>query len=247
LSSFRSSVGRLDHIGSFGPALFLRRRPNARARTACPLLLCAISLLGSAPHLAGQEATSELFAGDSVRVDGVLVGRVLRVEGSTATVLSREKPKCRAGEGHGDAPICDPAPVIRRDIDLRYSTVERRMQKGNVTKRTAVGGVLGAVAFGALGYVVGPSIGFGKVDGCVPVPGSAIPCDPDDVVPADELEARQKQSDQRRGALFFGVVGGTASAILARKLSTGWVRFEPALPVGEGEPWGLTVVIPGVR
>jgi hypothetical protein len=211
-----------------------------------PRIALTILVLVSAPRgLHAQNTTGELFAGDSVRVDGVLIGRVIGVDGTTATVISREKPRCRAGQGHGDAPICDPAPVIRREIDLRVSTVERRMEKGNTTTRTLVGGVLGAVAFGAAGYAIGPSIGFGKVEGCLE--GSVNPCDPEDVVSPDELEARQKKSDQRRGAFFFGVVGGTASAILARKLATGWVRFEPSFPAESDGPWGLTVVLPGLR
>ena len=207
----------------------------------------ALLLLSGAAELRAQGyAASDLLAGDSVRVDGVLVGRVLRVDGVMATVLSRQKPRCRAGEMHGDAPICDPAPVIRREIDLTRSTVERRTVKGNPTTRTIVGGVLGAAAFGAAGYFIGPSIGFGKVEGCLEVSRSTG-CLEEDVVPADVLESRQRTSDQQKGALFFGVIGGTATAIFARKLSSGWVTLTPAVPLEAGEAWGLTVSIPGTR
>ena len=144
------------------------------------------------------------------------------------------------------APICDPAPVIRRDIDLRVSTVERRLQKRDPNKWTAIGAVVGGAAFAGLGYTIGPSIGFGKVAGCSEISVTSG-CSAEDYVPPGELEQQQKQSDQRRGAAFFGVIGGSATAIFARKLSTGWVRFEPSFPTTPDEPWGLTVVLPGVR
>ena len=208
--------------------------------------LLALALFGSALDVHAQSRTTELFAGDSVRVDDVLIGRLLSIDGVIATVLSREKPRCRAGEGYGDPPICDPAPQIRREIDLRVSTLDRRMQKGDPNKRTAVGGLLGAAVFGAAGYAIGPTIGFGKVDGCLEASVSNG-CDPADVLPPDVLEANQRKSDQQKGAIFFGVIGGTATAIFARKLSTGWVRFEPTFPTRPDEPWGLTVLMPGVR
>lgn len=219
----------------------LRPRRTVRAALIALVALCAL-----AADARGQDTTAELFAGDSVRVDGVLIGRVLRVEGHTATVTSREKPRCRAGERHGEAPICDPAPVIRRDVDLRYSTVERRLQKRDPNKWTAIGAVVGGAVFAGAGYAIGPSVGFGKVDGCSEISVSQG-CSPEDYVPPDELEELQKKQDQRRGALFFGVIGGTASAIFARKFSTGWVRFEPSFPTNEAEGWGVTVVVPGVR
>ena len=224
-------------VGSVARASF-----EVRLLSGLALLLFA----GVADLDAQGSAASDLLAGDSVRVDGVLVGRVLRVDGAMATVLSRQKPRCRAGEMHGDAPICDPAPVIRREIDLTRSTVELRTQKGNPTTRTVIGGVLGAAAFGAAGYFIGPSIGFGKVDGCLEA-SRTTGCLEEDVVPADVLEARQRSSDQQKGAFFFGVIGGTASAIFARKLSSGWVTLTPAVPMEPDEPWGLSVSIPGRR
>jgi hypothetical protein len=214
-------------------------------RSGC-LLVAASAFLCSARDLQAQDVTRDLFAGDSVRVDGVLIGRVIRVEGPIATVTSREKPRCRAGEGHGDAPICDPAPMIRRDIDLRQSTVERRLQKRDPNTWTAIGAVVGGAAFAGLGYAIGPSIGFGKVAGCSEISVTSG-CSAEDYVPPDELEQQQKKSDQRRGAAFFGVIGGSAAAIFARKMSTGWVRFEPSFPTTSEEGWGLTVVLPGVR
>jgi hypothetical protein len=94
--------------------------------------------------------------------------------------------------------------------------------------------------------VIGPSIGFGKVDGCL-IASATTGCLAQDVVPADVLEARQRRSDQTKGALFFGVIGGTATAIFARKLSSGWVTLEPAVPMHPDDTWGLRVEIPGVR
>jgi hypothetical protein len=218
--------------------------PRARQRAHAPLL-AALVLSAFAPDLAAQSA-GDLLAGDSVRVDGVLIGRVIRVDGTVATVMSREKPRCRAGEMHGDAPICDPAPVIRREIDLSRSTVELRTEKGSRNTRTLVGGLLGAAAFGAAGYLIGPSVGFGKVDGCL-VASATTGCLAEDVVPADVLEARQRSADQKKGALFFGVIGGTATAIFARKLSAGWMMLEPVVPMHPDDPWGLRVEFPGVR
>ena len=217
-----------------------------RAAPVFRVALVLLALTSTAAPLRAQSTTSDLFAGDSVRVDGVLIGRVLRVDGHTATVTSREKPKCRAGERHGEAPVCDPAPVIRREIDLRYSTVDRRLQKRNPNTWSAIGAVVGGAAFAGLGYVIGPQVGFGKVDGC-PEISVTKGCSEEDYVPPDELEQLQRQSDQRRGAFFFGVIGGTASAIFARKLSTGWVRFEPTFPTSGDEGWGLNVAIPGPR
>lgn len=211
------------------------------------ILLFLPLFAGAVRDASAQEAPVQLFAGDSIRIDRTTIASVLAVDGNRLVAISRAKPRCRAGERHGEAPICDPAPLIRQDVDLREVTIEKRAPKGNVNRRTMVGGVVGAAAFGAVGYLVGPSIGFGKVPGweCVEV-SNPIGC-PGGPVPRDEYETQQKAQDQKRGAFFFGVIGGSAAAIFARKLSVGWVRIEPVVPVSPADGWGVNFALPGAR
>lgn len=216
---------------------------------ACTFAALALTLVPNS-DAAGQALNGDaapqvqLFAGDSVRIDGSLVGRVLSIEGPRMTVVSRGVPRCRAGEMHGDAPLCDPAPLIRREMDLSAVNVERRMQKDHLTTRTMVGGLIGAAAFGVAGYYIGPAFGFGKVDGCVEVSETALCSNP---VEREELARRQKIADQRKGVFFFGVIGGSFAAIMARKLSVGWVQIQPSIPAAATEPWGLSFEIPTAR
>lgn len=190
--------------------------------------------------MVAQEAV-RLFAGDSVRVDGEIVGRILNIEGPTMVVISHEAPRCRAGERHGEAPICDPAPLVRHTLDMGEVTIERRLEQSHFMTRTVVGGILGAGAFGAIGYFIGPEIGFGRVDGCLI---NSFSCATGEVrYTQEQIDARQKASDQKRGALFFGVIGGTATAVLVTRLSKGWVRIQPIVAVGN-EPWGLGFSVP---
>jgi len=220
----------------------------------CPyvrgLRIACLALLGMAPLAFAQEAAVpiELFAGDSVRINREMVGRILRIDGPNMVVVSRGIPKCRAGRMHGDAPICDPAPLIRDEMLLNEVTVEKRTQKSHINMRTVLGGVVGGVAFGAAGYYIGPAFGFGKVEGCVVKSDSSlVQCALGDMVTADEYHARQLGSDQKKGVLFFGLIGGSAVAILARKLSVGWVQVVPQIPVSSMDPWGLSITIPSVR
>lgn len=222
-----------------------------RRRRLTPLgggLSVFLALLSTgAGQVSAQAESVQLFAGDSIRIDGTTIASVLAIDGNRLVAISRAKPRCRAGERHGEAPICDPAPLIRQDVDLREATIEKRAPKGNVNRRTMVGGVLGGATFAAVGYLVGPYIGFGKVPGweCVEVT-NPIGC-PDGPVPRDEYETIQKAQDQKRGAFFFGVIGGSAAAIFARKMSVGWVRIEPVVPVSPAEPWGVNFSLPGLR
>lgn len=189
-----------------------------------------------------------LSAGDSIRVDGEIVGRVLSITGPSMTVVSREAPRCRAGQMHGDAPICDPAPLIRRTMEVDDVIIERRSEKSHLMLRTLLGGVVGAGAFGAAGYFIGPGVGFGQVDGCL-TGSSNIICKNGEprYTSQDEIDRLQKSSDQKKGAFFFGVIGGTATAILVNKLSVGWVRIQPIVSAGEDDPWGLSVSVPAFR
>lgn len=222
----------------------LNRRIQARrARTfAAVLTALAVAPVGANAQVGDQSTPpTGLFAGDSVRVNGSVVGRVLSVEGSFFTLLSRGKPVCRAGEMHGDAPICDPAPVRRETLALDEVTLERRTTRGNPGMWMLGGAVLGGAAFSALGYVIGPSVGFGKVDGCTGSESNTYCLNP---VSREELDALQEARDQRRGAFFFGLIGGTFSAIMARTLSVGWVQINPTVPVRTEEGWGMSVTLP---
>jgi hypothetical protein len=118
--------------------------------------------------------------------------------------------------------------------------VELRLQKGDPTKRTLVGGFLGAAVFGTVGYFLGPEIGFGRVDGCYNAT-STQRCLADKGITLEEQAANQKRHDQTWGAVFFGAVGATASAIFARRTSVGWVRVEPPVPLVSGVPWGVSI------
>lgn len=204
-----------------------------------------LTLVGGAP-LAAQEEV-RLFAGDSIRVDGEIVGRILSIEGPTMVVISREAPRCRAGQAHGEAPICDPAPLVRHTLAVEEVVIERRMEKPNLMLRTLGGGVLGAAAFGAAGYFLGPSVGFGRVAGCVENSSAAQCATGEPRYTAEKLESLQRSSDQKWGAVFFGLIGGTATAVLVNKLSVGWVRIQPVMSVDPADPWGLSVALPAPR
>jgi len=206
----------------------------------------ALLLLLHAGTVAAQEE-ARLSAGDSIRVDGVMVGTVLNISGPVMTVVTRSAPRCRAGEMHGDAPICDPAPLVRHTMNLEEVTIERRLPKSRLNLRTIAGGVIGGAAFAAAGHAFGPTIGFGRVQGCL-VSDSNITCSTGEQrYEPDVLAARQKKSDQEKGMVFFGLIGGTATAILVRKLSVGWVRISPTIAVGGDEPWGLSFTLPASR
>ena len=230
-----------DTSNSAPKAKKLKRNLTVLCGRAC--VLGIIVLGSSAAGISGQpsSATGALLAGDSVRVNGAIVGRVLSVEGNTFTLLSRGKPICRAGEMHGEAPICDPAPIQRRTLLFEEVSLERRMEKGNPAIWTLGGGVIGGGVFAALGYFIGPVVGFGKVPGCTAQESNTYCVNP---VSKSELDAQQKERDQSRGAFFFGVVGGTFAAVMARKLSVGWVEFTPTAPLRSNEGWGMYVTVP---
>lgn len=216
----------------------LARAPLLRVGSIVATLLLAASVLAAQDRV-------PLYAGDSIRVDGEIVGRILSIEGRVVRVVSRQAPRCRAGEMHGEAAICDPAPIVRHTVNLDEVSVERRMQKPHLGLRTVIGGMVGAAAFGYAGYLIGPRIGLGRIEGCVAgstVVGRCRTGEPE--YTAAELAARQRHSDQNRGMFVFGVLGGTATAILARALSVGWVRIEPTVGAGPADPWVLGIRVP---
>ncbi|MEM7416680.1 MAG: hypothetical protein AAF389_14340 [Gemmatimonadota bacterium] len=233
-------------------------------RTAASVspVVAAIALLSFSPtSIAAQQDTDQLFSGDSVRVfvnaevDGItlteeFIGRIVSLDGSTANLVRRGQPTCRASLDHGAPPICDPAPLIRRTFDLSDATVQRRQQKGNLPLRMVIAGVAGGAAVGAIGYAVGPSLGFGKVGGCREPTGTRL-CSafaglgPEELRAAQaEQERQQTISDQRRGAFFFGLVGASAGIILIRKLSVGWVDVNPVFPTAPADGWGINARVP---
>lgn len=213
--------------------------------------ILSVLALGFGSSANAQEA-DEIFAGDSIRVDHDLVGRVLRVEGSVLTVVSRGTPRCRAGLMYGEPAVCDPAPLVQRTVDLTRITIERRETKGNIAVRTVLAAVIGGAAFGAFGYATGPGLGYGKVRGCTTLSAS-YPCEeyaelgltPEEVAQAEETRlGDQKSRDQRRGAFFFGVIGGSVTVLIVRRLSVGWVEIHPNVPLDRSEPWGLSLSVP---
>ena len=224
-------------------ATILDIRFQARVSRALFCALIAVGVFAVDVHAQSSDQTPPegLFAGDSIRVNGSVVGRVLSVDGSVFTLMSRGKPVCRAGEMHGDAPICDPAPMRRETLAFDDVTIERRMTKGNPNAWLLGGALLGGAAFAGLGYVIGPSVGFGKVDACTADETQTF-CD--NPVSREEVDAQQEARDQRRGAFFFGLMGGTFTAIMAKKLSTGWVQIHPTLPVDDEDGWGMTFTLP---
>lgn len=205
----------------------------------------ALLLMAASAAVAQQAA--RLSAGDSIRVDGEIVGRVLSINDGVMYVVGREAPRCRAGLMHGDPAICDPAPIVRHTVVLDEVTVERRMQKSHFTLRMLAGAGLGAAVFGAAGWVIGPELGFGSVDGCITASLNNRCRLGEQEYTEEEYAALQKRADQRMGALFFGLLGGTATAVVVRKLSFGWVRVEPIVSVGPSEPWGVGVTVPTPR
>lgn len=221
---------------------------RTRASIAAIIALAAGALAPQSVRAQVDQAAAgpaPLSAGDSVRIDGDLVGRVLSIDGPRLTVVSRGESRCRAGQMHGDAPICDPAPLLRNEMDLSEVQIERRMQKGNVGTRTLIGGVIGAAAFGAAGYFIGPAVGFGRVDPCLNTSGlSRDQCYTSNGLTAEGQAEKQKQRDQRLGVLFFGAVGATLFAVIGRKTSVGWVHVQPTVPIVPSDPWGVVFRVP---
>ena len=228
-------------------SIALSRGYRRRAPSAAAMALLAVLLVVGARPTSAQSGSVQLFAGDSIRIDGSTIASVVTLEGTRLTTARRAKPRCRAGERHGEAPICDPAPLIREEVDIGRALIEKRAAKGNVNRRTLVGGVVGSAAFAAFGYVLGPAVGFGKVAQweCLEIE-NPIAC-PSGPVSRDEYESIQRAQDQKRGALFFGAIGGSAVAIFTRKLSVGWVRIDPVIPVSSSDPWGVNLSVPGRR
>jgi hypothetical protein len=199
-----------------------------------------IALCGRTPVLAQSE--SALTPGDVVRVDHEFVGTLMSISpDATLTVLGEGKPICWPGIGHGDAPRCDPAPSVRRIVDWRGVTVERQLVEQSHTRRTVVGFLIGAAVAVPFGYLTGPGLGYGEIDGCYENT-SANACD--NPIPRTEFEARQRAQDRKRGAIFFGAVGATVGAMVARRTANEWIEVRPPVAGGGESAWSLGLRLP---
>lgn len=204
-----------------------------RAFFAFPTILGVLVQLAPAPSIA--QDTDRLEVGETVRVNGSFVGRVVAVDGTDVTVFGQGPPNCTAGVYHGDGAICTPAPTERQTVDIRVARVERPATKAGRTKRILVGAVLGGAAGAAGGYALGPVLGMGGLSTCVGS-GRFRKCG-HEYTPADVQHA----SDQRRGALFLGVVGATVGGLIANELIADWARVEPLVSPAPAAGVGLEV------
>ncbi len=229
------------------PQKALTRNSDARVRLAVTAAALAMLVVPGAT-MAQSAGTVQLFAGDSVRINGDRIGRVLSIDGDDLVVVSRDEPRCRAGQMHGEAPVCDPAPLRRTEMKLGSVRIEKRSEKSRINLRTVVAGVVGGAAFALAGREIGPTIGFGKIEGCLDSEDSATQlCSDNDRIDPAEYPRLQREADQRRGMIFFGAIGGTATAILVRKLSIGWVDVTTPTPASPDHGWGLSFTLPSPR
>lgn len=212
---------------------------NVYKGPACALLVAG-ALGAGAGHALAQDAGA-LTLGEVVRIDHDFVGTLMSIEdGGHLRVMGAGKPTCRASLRHAEAPICDPAPTVWREVEWSDATVERQLVEIAYTRRMIVGFILGAAVAGPIGYATGPSLGYGEVSACVTDPNE--PCN--DPVSREELDQLQRSQDQKRGAGFFGVVGGTIGAIIARRTANEWVEVQPPRPGVPSDGWTVGVRVP---
>jgi hypothetical protein len=122
--------------------------------------------------------------------------------------------------------------------------VERQQLQQSYTKRTIVGFLLGAAAGAPFGYATGPTLGYGQVDACYLSDDTTSTSQCPSPSPREEVESLQRSRDQKRGALFFSAVFGTAGAIIARRLADDWVEIRPPGSVGSEDGWTVGVRLP---
>ena len=208
-------------------------------RTPYVALALSVALAGGAEGQSTSE--SELTPGDVVRVDRDFVGTLMSIEDeSTLTVLGEGERRCYPGQAHGEGPRCDPAPSIRRVVDWNGAIIERQLADVGHTRRTLLGALVGGGVLAPIGYLSGPSLGYGRVEGCTASTRGGFCANP---ITAEELESRQRSRDQLRGALFFGVVGATMGALVARTTADEWVEVRPPASAREGG-WSLALRLP---
>lgn len=205
-------------------------------------LIAGLALLLPAAPVAAQNGgdAGELAPGEVVRIDGDVVGTLMAIDDARLTILTEGKPRCWPGISHGEAPRCDPAPSVRQVVDWRTSTVERHDGERSYARRTIVGFLVGVAVGAPAGWLTGPALGYGGIDACVQETTNFCA----DPIPRAEADAQQRSQDQRRGALFFGVIGGTAGAIIARRLADEWVEVRPPASLRSDDPWSVAVRLP---
>ena len=119
--------------------------------------------------------------------------------------------------------------------------MERQLVGQSYLKRTVVGFLIGAVAMGPIGYATGPSLGYGKIQACVEVSATQL-CTVS--LSQEEAEVLQRAQDQRRGAFFFSLMGGSVGAIVARRLANEWLVIQPPTSIGGDAPWSVALRVP---
>jgi len=209
-------------------------------------MLAATASLSLAPGSALAQATedlevaeTDLEVGETVRVDGAFVGRVVAVEDTDLTVFGQGPPTCTAGIYHGESAICTSAPMERQTVDMSVVTVERAVTGAGRTRGLLVGAVVGGVAGAGAGYAIGPVLGFGRLSTCVDRNGletcSYVNTPPD----------VQRSSDQWRGTVFLGFVGATIGALLANALVDDWITVRPpGRAAGDDAGWSFELAVP---
>ena len=209
------------------------RIPNA---LGVGLALMHALLASGAPTLA--QSADELTPGDVVRIDRDFVGTLMAIQEGTLIVIGEGEPTCVAGMTPGEAPRCNPAPSVRRVVDWPGSTLERQLVGQSHSKRMALGALIGAAVLGSVGYATGPSLGYGKLDACFECRRRTS---------REDFDKAQEASDQKRGAMFFSVVGATAGAIIAKQSVNDWIEVQPPASIGGDGPWsvGLRIPLPG--
>ena len=200
----------------------------------------AAILAAAASPLSGQEE-SALNPGDVVRVDHDFVGTLMSISGSsTLTVLGEGKQRCWPGIQHGEAPRCDPAPLVRRVVDWNETTIERQLVGVSYMRRMVLGGLVGAAVMAPIGRLTGPSLGYGKIPECVDVSVTRLCTNP---ISFEEFETRQRAQDQKRGTFVGAFFGASVGAIVARKTADEWVQLSPPALSGT-QSWDLELRVP---
>jgi len=202
-------------------------------------MLAAVVSLPLLPGSALAQSMNDLEVGETVRVNGEFVGRVVAVEETDLTVFGQGRPTCTAGIYHGESAICTSAPMEQLTVDLSVVTVEREITGAGRTKGLLLGAIVGGVAGAGTGYVIGPVIGFGRLSTCVDRNGletcSYVNTPPD----------VQRSSDQWRGTVFLGFVGATVGALLANALVDDWITVRPAArSAGGSSGWSFELALP---
>jgi len=187
---------------------------------------------------ARAQSTDGLEVGETVRINGDFVGRVVAVDVPDLTVFGQGEPTCTAGIYHGEAAICSPAPMEQQTVDMTAVTVERAVTDAGRTRALLIGAVIGGVVGAGAGYAIGPVLGFGRLSTCVETNGLET-CSSANTPP--EV---QRASDQWRGTAFLGFVGATVGGLLANALSDEWVTVRAAPGSGDDPAWGVALSLP---